>query len=84
MGMSRTSLYNKIKTLTTMSISEYINKMRLEKARSLIITTDLTFVEISEKVGFSTARYFSTAFKQDTNKTPSQYRTENVSLSKMA
>ena len=84
MGMSRTSLYNKIKTLTTMSISEYINKMRLEKAISLIITTDLTFVEISEKVGFSTARYFSTAFKQYTNKTPSQYRTENVSISKMA
>lgn len=73
-GMSRASLYNKIKAITNMSTGEYINKFRMEKAITLIRTTNLSFVEIAEQSGFTTARYFSTAFKQYTGKTPSQYR----------
>lgn len=73
-GMSRASLYNKIKAITNMSTGEYINKFRMEKAIALIQSTNLSFVEIAEQAGFTTARYFSTAFKQYTGKTPSQYR----------
>lgn len=73
-GMSRASLYNKLKAITTMGANDYINKFRMEKAILLISTTDLTITEIAEKVGFSTSRYFSTAFKQYTGETPTSYK----------
>ncbi len=73
-GMSRASLYNKLKALTDMSTNEYVNKFRMEKAIQLIHTTDLVFTEISERVGFATSSYFSTAFKLYTGETPTQYK----------
>lgn len=44
-----------------MGANDYINKFRMEKAIQLISTTDLTFTEIAEKIGFTTSRYFSTS-----------------------
>ena len=76
-GMSKTSLYNKLKAITDMGANDYINKFRLEQAIILIRTTDLTFTEISDRIGFTTLRYFSTAFKQYTGMTPTQYKNEN-------
>ena len=73
-GMSRASLYNKLKALTDMGANDYINKFRMEKAIAYITGTDMTFTEIAEKVGFTTSRYFSTAFKQYTGETPTQYK----------
>jgi len=73
-GMSRASLYNKLKALTDMGANDYINKFRMEKAIAYITGTDMTFTEIAEKVGFTTSRYFSTAFKQYTGGTPTQYK----------
>lgn len=74
MGMSRTSLYSKIKALTDMGVNDYVNKLRMEKAIELIVNSEMNFTEIAERVGFTTSRYFSTAFKQYTGKTPTQYR----------
>ena len=73
-GMSKTSLYNKLKAITDMGANDYINKFRLEQAIVLVKTTELTFTEISDQVGFTTLRYFSTAFKQYTGMTPTQYK----------
>lgn len=73
-GMGRTSLYNKLKTLTNMGSKEYINKFRMEKAISLITNTDMSITEIAEIIGFSSSRYFSTTFKQYTQETPTGYK----------
>lgn len=73
-AMSRASLYNKLKALTNMGANDYINKFRMEKAITLLATTDLSVTEIAEKIGFTTSRYFSTAFKQYTGETPTRYR----------
>lgn len=75
-GMSKTSLYNKLKAITDMGANDYINKYRMEQAIALIKSTDLTFTEISDQIGFTTLRYFSTAFKQYTGMTPTQYKNE--------
>lgn len=76
-GMSRATLYNKLKALTGVGANDYINKIRLEKAMLLITATDLNFTEIAERVGFSTSRYFSTMFKQYTGETPTRYKERN-------
>lgn len=73
-GMSRASLYNKLKTLTNMSANEYINKIRMEKAIQLVATTDIPIAEVATRVGFTTSSYFSTAFKQYMGETPRQYK----------
>lgn len=73
-GLSRTSLYNKLKAVAGMGLNDYINKIKLEKAIVLIKTTDMSFAEIADVTGFSTARYFSTTFKQYTGCTPTEYK----------
>ena len=74
LGMSRAALFNKMKAITGSGAKEYITKLRLEKAKSLIENTNLTIAEISEKTGFASQSYFSTAFKNYTGMTPSQYK----------
>lgn len=73
-GISRALLYNKLKAITGMGANDYINKIRMENAISLVESTVLSFAEIAEKTGFSTPSYFSTAFRQHAGMTPSQYR----------
>lgn len=77
MGMSRASLFNKMKSITGSGAKEYITKIRIEKAKSLIENTSLTIAEISDKTGFASQSYFSTAFKNSTGLTPSQYKQQN-------
>ncbi len=74
MGMSRASLFNKLKALTGMGSNEYITRIRMEKAIQLVEGTDLSFTEIAEQTGFATSSYFSTSFKQYTGETPTRYR----------
>lgn len=74
LAVSRASLYQKMKALTGLGANEYINKLRLEKAMELIANTSLAFSEIADQVGFTTPSYFSTAFKQYTGLTPTQYK----------
>ena len=74
LGVSRALLYNKMKAITGAGAKEYITKIRIEKAKSLIETTSLSIADISEMTGFSAQSYFSTAFKNYTGMTPSQYK----------
>ncbi|MGL4851622.1 MAG: hybrid sensor histidine kinase/response regulator transcription factor [Phocaeicola sp.] len=76
MAMSRSSLYNKLKALTDMGVNDYITKFRIEQAIKLLMDNELPINEISDVVGFSTSRYFSTVFKQHTGLTPTQYKKE--------
>lgn len=76
MRMSRASLYQKMKALTNIGVNDYINKFRIEKAVDLLIHTDLSITEISERVGFTYPRYFSSVFKQIKGVLPSAFRQE--------
>lgn len=73
-GISRALLYNKLKAITGIGANEYITNIRMERAVKMIEETDLSFAEIAEKTGFSTASYFSTAFKKHTGLSPSRYK----------
>lgn len=54
LGMSRASLYNKLKALTGMGANDYINKLRIDNAINLLLNSSLTVNEIADRVGFST------------------------------
>lgn len=72
MGMSRTSIYNKIKTLTGQGPNDFIRIMRLNKAMELLKTRRYTIGEVSSQVGFSDPKYFSTCFKKQFGTSPSK------------
>lgn len=56
---------------------QYVTEYRIEKAKQLLKYTPLKTYEISEAVGYSDAHYFSTIFKKNTGKSPSDYRRIN-------
>lgn len=59
---------------TGVNFIHYINSLRIEKARILLKTTDLTVEQISEQVGINSANYFVRLFKKITGQTVTQYR----------
>lgn len=74
LGMSRVQLYRKVKALLGLSVNEYVQQVRLNKARFLLRRDDLTVADVAYKVGFSSPTYFSTAFKGKYNQTPMEYK----------
>lgn len=52
----------------------YLNTVRLDKAKRLLLDTDMRVSDISEAVGFHDAKYFMKAFKRCTGVTPSEFR----------
>lgn len=80
LAMSRASLYNKMKNITGLGINDYINKYRIAAACSLLTETDKSIADIAFETGFTSQRYFSTVFKQATEKTPSNYRSDSKEL----
>ncbi|MEN8187090.1 MAG: two-component regulator propeller domain-containing protein [Bacteroidota bacterium] len=77
MGVSRTLLYNKLKSLTGQSLTEFIRLIRLKKAAQLITSTEMNISEIAYEVGFNDLKYFRTNFKTIYNTTPTTYRKAN-------
>lgn len=65
LGISRTSLYRKIKTATGSSPVELIRHIRLEKSRKLLHDTDLTIQQITYDVGFSSQSYFTKCYRKE-------------------
>ncbi len=59
---------------TGMSYSDYLNKLRMEQAKKLLVSTEYTIFEISEMVGYIDYSYFIKAFKKKYGVTPTQYR----------
>lgn len=57
-----------------LAFQDYLLKLRLEKARVLVLSTHLKNYEIAERVGFEDANYFGTRFKQKFGLSPGQYR----------
>lgn len=62
------------KKITGENFVNYVNRIRIEKARILIISTDDSINSIYEKVGFNSKNYFYKIFKSYYNTTPNQYR----------
>ncbi len=71
-GMSKTSLYRKMKVLTGKNINELVRKVRLEKAVQLIKHNNLTISEASFEVGFNSVKYFRKLFKEEYGTLPSK------------
>ena len=52
----------------------YLTGIRMERAKKLLLTTDLPVAEVAEQCGYGDYRVFTKVFKKNENVTPSQYR----------
>ncbi len=73
-NISKSVLYKYFHSYFKCTISEYINKKRIERAVEYLKKTDLSIDEIALKVGFSSASYFGKIFKQQKNISPLKYK----------
>lgn len=73
MGMSRSSLYAKIRSMSGMTPRELIQITRLKRAAALLTGGRYTIAEVSQKVGFNSASYFTRCFQKQFGIKPSEY-----------
>jgi AraC-like DNA-binding protein len=55
----------------------YLHEKRIERAQYLIATTDLSYTQIAEIIGFQNGSHFSKLFKKITSLTPGEYKKRN-------
>ncbi len=81
-GMSRVSLYNKLKSLTSYSVQEFIFAIRLKRAAQLLKESGMTVTEVAYTVGFKDPSHFSKLFKKQFGVSPKAYITGGVEHAK--
>ena len=55
-------------------INKYLKNVRMEKARQMLMETNMKISEISQRVGYSSLSYFCRSFRNEYGLTPDQYR----------
>jgi len=72
-GLSRSSLYKKVKAMTWHVPNEFIRLIRLKTSARLLNTKEYNISEIGYMVGFSSHSYFSKCFYQQFKLTPTEF-----------
>ena len=74
MDISRSVFYEKVKSLTNMTPNQYIQELRLAKAKEMLDKGDVkTVKEVAHSVGINRPSYFSKLLKERFGILPSTY-----------
>jgi signal transduction histidine kinase/ligand-binding sensor domain-containing protein/DNA-binding response OmpR family regulator len=79
-NMSRAGLYKKMIGLTGKSPVEFITKVRMDRARQLLLQQQFTVAEVAYEVGFTDPKYFAKTFKKETGILPSVFASSQISV----
>jgi signal transduction histidine kinase/DNA-binding response OmpR family regulator/ligand-binding sensor domain-containing protein len=71
--ISRTKLYQKIKSISDQSVAEFIRTLRLKKAIHIMTHEDITMNQVVDRIGMQSSSNFSRAFKKEYGKSPLQF-----------
>ena len=69
-GMSRSNLLRKVTKASGLSVSQYIRKIRLNRATELLKEEDFNVSEVAYKVGFSSPSYFIKCYREEYGYSP--------------
>jgi AraC-like DNA-binding protein len=75
-GMSESHFMSFFKRATGQSFMAYLNHFRIERAQTLLVTTDKPMSDISQEMGFCDQSYFGTVFRKVVGMTPAAYRSK--------
>ncbi|MCM3655249.1 response regulator [Metabacillus litoralis] len=73
--LSREYISRKFKQEFNVNISDYVVKIRMNKAKTLLKNSQLKIYEIAEMIGYQDDKYFRKVFKRIEGVTPNEYRT---------
>ncbi|MBD0298210.1 MAG: response regulator, partial [Flavisolibacter sp.] len=73
MHMNQNTFYKKFKSLTGLTLVEFVRDMRLQRAKQFLDAGGNNISEVAYMVGFSNPKYFSTCFKEKYRISPSDY-----------
>ena len=73
-GVSQRRITNEIQSKFGCNLKTYINRLRINESKRLLVETDFTIGEIAFKVGFNSQSHFNRVFKNKLNYNPSEYR----------
>jgi len=76
-NLSPGTLSKKFKQAHHITLSQYVLRRRIDKAKSLLATTTFTVYEVGSGVGICDPHYFNKQFRKVTGISPSRYRDEN-------
>lgn len=75
-NISKSVLYRHFHRFFNCTVSQYINKKRIEKSVDLLTKSNLSIEEIAQKVGFASGSYFSKMFKKEKGLSPLKYKSK--------
>jgi len=73
-GMSQRSFTRRFKAATGVRATQYWQQLRIETAKELLASSNLTIQEIADQVGYQDQGHLTRLFKQDLSLTPTAYR----------
>lgn len=79
-GISRSVLYSKIKTLTGQSVHEFVKSIRLKQSLKLLLEGRHTISQIALEVGFNSHSYFDKCFVKQYGVGPKEYVAKRKNL----
>ncbi|WAC12638.1 helix-turn-helix domain-containing protein [Dyadobacter pollutisoli] len=77
-GLSRSQLHRLLKEKTQLSVTLYLRKKRLDKAKNLLLETDMRVSEIAYLVGIDSPQNFSKYFAEAFNVSATEFRSQTV------
>lgn len=76
-GISPTHLRRLFKEKTGITVTEYINRCRIENSVKLLVNTDSSILDVALAVGYDSESYYCRIFKKITGQSPGRYRQLN-------
>lgn len=74
LGKNSRHISRVFKENTEMGVLDYINSVRIKKAKILLVSHEYTIEEVAEQVGYNSARTFRRAFTKMTGEMPGMYK----------
>jgi signal transduction histidine kinase/DNA-binding response OmpR family regulator/ligand-binding sensor domain-containing protein len=71
--VSRTKLYQKIKSISGQSVGEFIRTIRLKRSIEIMTHENVSMNEVAERIGMQSSSNFSRTFKKEYGKSPLQF-----------
>ena len=76
-AISRSALAARFKAVTGRTIHAEIQRVQIDRARQLIVTTDLPLHHVAEQAGFNYVQHLITIFRRHTGVNPGEYRIQS-------
>ncbi|WP_230202502.1 response regulator transcription factor [Paenibacillus ihumii] len=72
--ISRENISRKFKQITNENLTDYLTRLRIDKAKTLLADSGMRLTQIADLVGYQDEKYFSRVFKKITGQTPREFR----------